>query len=156
MCLDQKKYLINPYEIKKWSEEQIKDQVNTIISIYKIDDETLIGMAKQVNLLSDLLCIYGEEIARLTEKYELSKLQNDIRENKEIYRQRNNYKDTTSEKTPSIKYFEAIASEIVQDDRQDEMQLKADLTRFKRAYESIETKQNAIKKKMETVNYKNG
>jgi len=148
-------YLFNPYQIKIWSDEQIKEQVNDLIGKYDANADTMYQMALNVDILSDLLYIYGEMVARITESYELKKLDNDIKENKEIYRQRQNYKDT-NDKAPAIKYFEAIASEIVKDDRKVEMQLKADLTRFKRAYESIETKANAIKKKMEAVKYENG
>jgi len=147
-------YLFNPYQIKIWSDEQIKEQVNDLIGKYDANADTMYQMALNVDILSDLLYIYGEMVARITESYELKKLDNDIKENKEIYRQRQNYKDT-NDKAPAIKYFEAIASEIVKDDRKVEMQLKADLTRFKRAYESIETKANAIKKKMEAVKYEN-
>ena len=153
MFAGEKTYIVSPFDIKKWSHDQIKDQVNEIIRRYNGEADTMYEMAKQVDLLSDLLYLYGEMIARLTEDHELVKIRNDNKENKEVYRQRTNWASVSKEKAPAMSYFEALASEIVEKDRQDEAELKADLTRFKKAYESIETKQNAIKKKMDAVRF---
>lgn len=153
MFSGEKTYLVSPFELKKWGQAQIVEQVNEIINRYDSSADTMYEMAKQVDLLSDLLYLYGEMIARLTENHELIKIRNDNKENKEVYRQRSNWTSVSKEKAPAMSYFEALASEIVEKDRQEEAELKADLTRFKKAYESIETKQNAIKKKMDAVKF---
>lgn len=153
MISGEKTYIVSPWEMKKWSADQIRDQVNKIIVNYNGEADTMYEMSKQVDLLSDLLYLYGEMIARLTEGHELMKIRNDNKENKEVYRQRSNWTSVSKEKAPAMSYFEALASEIVEKDRQEEAEIKADLTRFKKAYESIETKQNAIKKKMDAVKF---
>ena len=52
-----------------------------------------------------------------------------------------------------MSYFEAKASEFVKEDREKQFEIQSDLTRFKYAYDSIENKMNAIKKKMESIKF---
>ena len=74
-------------------------------------------------------------------------------ESKQIYIQRKQWQETNADKPPAMSYFEAMASDYVKEDRVKYAKKKSDLERFKRAYDSIENKMNAVKKKMEAVKY---
>lgn len=52
-----------------------------------------------------------------------------------------------------MSYFEAMAKEFVKEDSKRLADLGARLFRFKKAYESIDSKQNALKKKIEAIRY---
>ena len=52
-----------------------------------------------------------------------------------------------------MSYFEAIAKETVETECEELAKLGARLFRFKKAYESIDSKQNALKKKIEAIRY---
>ena len=60
---------------------------------------------------------------------------------------------TQKEKPPAMSYFEAMAKEYVKEDSKKLAELGARLFRFKKAYESIDSKQNALKKKIEAIRY---
>ena len=67
--------------------------------------------------------------------------------------QRKQWQETQTDKAPAMSYFEAMAKEFVKKESQELAELGARLFRFKKAYESIESKQNALKKKMEAMKY---
>ena len=52
-----------------------------------------------------------------------------------------------------MSYFEAQAEDIVHDIRLEQIKAESMLTRFKNAYKSLETKQNALKKKLDGLKY---
>ena len=52
-----------------------------------------------------------------------------------------------------MSYFQALASDFVKDKRVALAKKESDLKRFKIAYDSIEAKMNAVKKKMEAVRF---
>ena len=52
-----------------------------------------------------------------------------------------------------MSYFEAMAKEFVKKDYIELAELNSRLFRFKKAYESIDSKQNALKKKIEAIRY---
>ena len=62
-------------------------------------------------------------------------------------------KETNKEKAPAMSYFEAMAKEYVKEDSKKLAELGSRLFRFKKAYESIDSKQNALKKKIEAIRY---
>ncbi len=63
------------------------------------------------------------------------------------------WQETQKEKPPAMTYFEAMAKEFVKEDSKKLAELGARLFRFKKAYESIDSKQNALKKKIEAIRY---
>ena len=67
--------------------------------------------------------------------------------------QRKQWQETNTEKAPAMSYFEAMAKEYVKEDSKKLAELGSKLFRFKKAYESIESKQNALKKKIEAIKY---
>ena len=70
----EKTYLYNPFDVKLWSDEMIEKQVRQLLPRYKHDDDTMYGMASNVETLANIMYLFGEMIARLTKDYGLSNL----------------------------------------------------------------------------------
>jgi len=150
----EKLYLFNPFDIKKWSDEMIEDQVRSLIPRYNGSDDTMYGMAKNIEILANINYLFGEKIARLSKEFSLKKIDCDTKEAKQITIERKSWlKENPGEKAPAMSFFEAKAAEYVREDRDIQATKQADLTRFKNAYESYEQIANAIKKKMDAVKY---
>lgn len=155
MIIDgQKVYLFNPWQIKRWKDEEIQIQVIELIKLYDPENDTMYGTSKNIEIISDINYLYGEMISRLTNQVSHLKLENDTREAKEVVRTRKNWlKEHPGEKPPAMSYFESEAEEIVKESRDLQFEKNADLTRFKYAYESMGEKMNALKKKLESIKY---
>ena len=151
--MTEKLYLFNPFQIKDWDDDQIKDQVNALITKYDNGADTMYQLSMNVEILANINYLYGEKIARLTKKLALKKLDTDSKEAKQVYFSRKEWAKENTEKAPAMSYFEAKASEFVKEDREKQFEIQSDLTRFKYAYDSIENKMNAIKKKMESIKF---
>lgn len=134
----EREYLFNPFLLMTSSDEELSKVINELARKYKH---------------SDLLMIYGEFIARLQESASLLKIEADNTRDKNIYKLRKDWAETSTDKVPAMSYFEAQAEDSVHDTRVKQKKAEAMLTRFKNAYSSLETKQNALKKKLETVRY---
>lgn len=148
----QREYLFNPFMLMTASDEELSKEINKLANQYRQTDMPY-DVAFNINLESDLLTIYGEFIARLQEEVDLTKLQANNMRDKAIYRLRKEWKDTSTDKAPAMSYFEAQAEDLVRELREKQFKAEAMLTRFKRAYNSLETKQNALKKKLEAIKY---
>lgn len=155
MIIDgQKVYLFNPWNIKRWKEEEICVQVNELLNNYNPEDDTMYGISKNIEILSDINYLYGEMIARLSEEVAMLKLKNDTKEAKETVRTRKEWiAEHPNEKAPAMSYFEAKAEESTKEEREEQYKKSSDLTRFKYAYESMEQKMNALKKKQDSIRY---
>ena len=150
----EKVYLFNPWKVKRWSEDEIATQVSQLIELYNPEDDTMYGISLNIETIADINYLYGEMIARLTDKSAKLKLENDSKESKEVVRTRKNWiTENPGEKPPAMSYFEAEASEIVREKRYEQIDASSDLTRFKYAYDSMEQKINALKKKQESIRY---
>lgn len=156
MIAGEKVFMFNPFLIKQWSEEQIEKQVNLLLEMSNPNADIPSEIAKEIEVRANILCLLGEMISRLTYSLSIIKLDNDIKEAKALQRARKNWKESTTDKAPAIQYFEAIASEDVRDDREKEMKVKANLTRFKYSYDSMENKMNALKFKLKATQYEIG
>ena len=148
----ERNYLFNPFLLMTSTDEELSKVINDLASQYR---QTDLGydIAFNISLESDLLTIYGEFIARLQEQADLLKIEADNQRDKNVYKLRKDWTETSSEKAPAMSYFEAQAEDSVHDVRVKQKRAEAMLTRFKRAYSSLETKQNALKKKMEAMKY---
>lgn len=145
-------YLFNPFMLQTSSDEELSKEINTLASKYK-DSDLAYDVVYNINLESDLLMIYGEFIARLQEKASLKRIEADNRRDKAMYQLRVDWLNTNTEKAPAMSYFEAQAEDLVKDIRVEQIKAESMLTRFKKAYSSLETKQNALKKKLEAMKY---
>lgn len=148
----EREYLFNPFLLKTSTDEELSKVINDLARQYRQSDMAY-DVVFNINLESDLLTIYGEFIARLQEEADLTKIRANNMRDKAIYRLRKEWSETTSDKAPAISYFEAQAEDLVSDLREKQLKAEAMLTRFKRAYSSLETKQNALKKKLEAMKY---
>ena len=108
--------------------------------------------AQNIEVYSNLEYIVGEIIARLQrDVIELKtkiKIDTAINQTEERKNWNNDYG-----KPPAIAYFEALATKLSQDDIKLLTNKECSLARFKNAYNSIEEKINAIKKKMDAIRF---
>lgn len=146
-------HLFNPYTLKSADDNELLIEINKLADKWKNEPITPNEIAYNIDVASDLLIIYGEFISRLTEQVALIKLDADIVESKQIYQLRKDWKLVSNEKPPAMSYFEAQASESVAGKRQKQYSQASMLTRFKYSYESLESKMNAQKKKLEAMRY---
>ena len=150
----EKTYLYNPFDVKDWSDAMIEKQVRALIPRYKPEDDTMFGMAKNVETLANIMYLFGEMIARLTKEYGMLKIDVDAKEKKQITIERKKWVyENPNEKAPAMSFFEAEASEFVRDEKEKLMDKYEQLTRFKEASDKYEQIMNAIKKKMDAVKY---
>lgn len=148
----ERNYLFNPFMLKTSSDEELSKVINELANQYKGTDIAY-DVVQDINTESDLLMIYGEFIARLQERADLAKINANNQRDKAVYKLRKDWMETTSEKAPAMSYFEAQAEDLVKDIRIEQLKADAMLTRFKKAYTSLETKQNALKKKLEAMRF---
>lgn len=149
----EKLFMFNPFDLKSWTNDDIKRQLDVLIEKYNPDADIMMDMALNVENLSNQMYLIGEMIARLTEDYNILKAETENETNQYIYMERNDYENKHDGKTPAISYFQAIAYSKTKDKRVRVAKLDADLKRFKVAYESVEAKMQAVKKKMEAYKF---
>ena len=150
----EKLFLFNPWKIKDWTDEMICQQVELLIKKYNPDAETMWQLADDIEIIANIQYLYGEMISRLTNEVANLKLSNDSTEAKKIVDARKNYKkDNPEDKMPAMSYFEALGEEAVRDSRELQNSKNEMLTRFKYAYDSMEQKANALKRKQESIKY---
>ncbi len=145
-------YLFNPFLLQTSSDEELSKIINDLANQYKNSD-IVSDIIFNINLESDLLTIYGEFISRFQETADLTKIEADNTRDKSIYKLRKDWIETSTEKAPAMSYFEAQAEDLVKDIRIRQIKAESMLTRFKKAYTSLESKQNALKKQLEALRY---
>lgn len=156
MLLNEKLYLFNPYNLKTITDETISEQITELAKTYRKEIITPYDITYNIELASNLLYLYGEIIARYTERYQIKKIDNDKGEALETYNQRKKWVSENQEKAPNIDYFKALAIEKYQLSRNEEAKMYSDLIRWKKAYDSVESKMNAWKKQLEAMKYEIG
>lgn len=144
-------YLFNPFNLKNWENQQIKDQLDLLIAKYDEDADTMGGMALNIENLANQNVLLGEMIARLTEEYVVMKANLEANENIAIVTRRTDWNGEGN--PPAMKYFEALAAAQYEKERKELAKKESDLKRFKIAYDSIGEKINAIKKRMEAIKF---
>ena len=151
--MNEKLYLFNPFNIKNVDDIELKKMYSEVFKQLNDDPNTMFEYADNVEVYSNLEYIIGEVIARLTkETIELkTKIKIDTAIN--TTKERQEWKNHSQDKPPAMSYFEAVATQISQDDIKQLAFKECSLARFKNAYKSIEEKINAIKRKMEAVKY---
>ena len=149
----EKLYMFNPFTIQRADSKKIADTYIKLQDELKNDADTGFEISKNIEIYANMNYLIGEMIARLQQEYDTLKTEISITENKQIYMQRKQWQETQSEKPPAMSYFEAMAKEFVKEDSKKLAELGSRLFRFKKAYESIDSKQNALKKKIEAIRY---
>lgn len=148
-----KLYLFNPFTIETSTEQEIADTYTELMNRLFEEQDTPGQIAHNIEIYSNLMFLCGEMTARITEQYDLVKTDKDIKEDQAIYTYRNRWVEENEEKPPAIAYFESMAKQTVIKQYEELAYLGAKLTRFKKAYESLEQKMNALKKKLEAIKY---
>ena len=151
--MNEKTYLFNPFQIKKISNEDLRDMYNQVYQDLINDPNTMYEYSKNIEVYSNLNYIIGEIIARLTS--DLIKLKTEIQVNSAIkcVEERKGWNVERDGKQPAMAYFEALGTKFCED----KIKLLADkecsLKRFKNAYSSTEEKINALKKRTDAIRY---
>lgn len=151
--MDNKLYLFNPFQIKKISNEDLRNMYNQVYQDLINDPNTMYEYSKNIEVYSNLNYIIGEIIARLTS--DLIKLKTEIQVNSAIkcVEERKSWNTERDGKQPAMAYFEALGTKFCED----KIKLLADkecsLKRFKNAYSSTEEKINALKKRTDAIRY---
>ena len=148
----EKEYLFNPFRIKNVDNKQLQDMYEETFKQLINNPNTMYEYAHNIEVYSNLMYICGECIARFTrEIIELkTKIQIDTAINQ--VQERNNW-DTSNGKAPAISYFEALATRMSKEEISKLADKECFLKRFKNAYDSLEVKTNALKKKLESIKY---
>ena len=149
----EKLYMFNPFTIQNADSKEIADTYVKLQSTLIENTDTGFQISQNIEIYANMNFLLGEMIARLQLEYDLLKTKISIQENTYIYELRKNWKNESTEKAPAMSYFEAQAKEKVQEDSRELAEIGARLYRFKKAYESIDSKQNALKKKIEAIRY---
>ena len=149
----EKLYMFNPFTIQKADSKQIADTYTNLQNMLAENADTGFLISNNIEIYANMNYLLGEMIARIQQEYDLLKTEISIKENKHIYELRKSWKSESKEKAPAMSYFEAQAKEYVKEDSKKLAELGARLFRFKKAYESIDSKQNALKKKIEAIRY---
>ena len=149
----EKLYMFNPFIIQNAESQKIADTYTNLQNELILNPENGYEISKNIEIYANMNYLIGEMIARIQEQYDLLKADTTITEHKQVYIQRKQWQETQKEKAPAMSYFEAMAKEYVKEDYKKLAELGARLFRFKKAYESIDSKQNALKKKIEAIRY---
>src|SRR5699024_4464184 len=149
----EKLYLFNPFTIQNANSQKIADTYSNLQKEIIENADTGFQISKNIEIYANMNYLIGEMIARLQQEYDALKTDISIQENKQVYMQRKQWQETQKKKPPAMSYFEAMAKEYVKEDSKKLAELGARLFRFKKAYESIDSKQNALKKKIEAIRY---
>ena len=149
----EKTFLFNPFRIKEVTNAKLQEMYQETYSKLLEEPNTMYEYAHNIEVYSNLMYICGECIARFTRDIiELkTKIQIDTAVNQT--NERKNWNTEKDGKAPAISYFEALATRMSRDDINKLADKECFLKRFRNAYESLETKTNALKKKMESIKY---
>lgn len=146
-------YLYNPFDVKRWTVEDIEKEVGILTKKYFKNPDSMYEYSNNIEILSNIMYLFGEMISRCNEEFALMKLDVDYEENKEKRDLRKQWIETTNEKAPAMEYFEAAAKVKVKEKRKATLDKKSQAERFRYAYDSYQEKINALKKKMESIKY---
>lgn len=149
---NEKLYLFNPFLIDKATYDELKETYTRLSESLIEEPGTMYELARDIETYANMNYIIGEIIARFTEEYDNLKTKTNIKRDDYLSSLREEYMKT-GEKAPAIKYFESKATEKVIDELIGINKVEKQLKRFKNCYTSIESKMNAIKKKMEAIKY---
>lgn len=154
--MNEKTYLYNPFRIKDITNAQLQELYNEIFERLIEEPNTMYDYSHNVEIYTNLMYICGECIARFTR--EIIDLKTKIQIETATFQaeERRNWDTEAYGKAPAISYFEALAVRMSQEDIKKLADKECFKTRFKNAYDTLESKCNAIKKKMEAVKYEEG
>ena len=151
--MKEKYYLFNPFLIKSVNEKELQTMYNQVFSQLIDDPNTMYELSKNIEVYANMTYICGEIIARLTKDIIELKTEIEIKKAETTVSERKNWNVERDGKQPAMSYFEALGTRFCKDLIKALANKECSLKRFKNAYNSLETKMNAIKKQQEAVKY---
>lgn len=145
-------FIFNPFNIKNWQDYEVEEQY-AILEQSLSDGDTPSELAFNIEVYANMGYLIGEMIARYYEYVETDSINLKVQLSNTLYKQRDQWLREKSEKPPAMSYFEAKALSMLLEEHTTLIKSESILKRFKFAYDSIEQKQNALKKKLEAVKY---
>lgn len=151
--MNEKSYLFNPFKIHELKNTQLQEMYQDVYNKLLEEPNTMYEYAHNIEVYSNLMYICGEMIARYTK--EIIELKTKIEIDTAINQteERKNWDTERDGKAPAISYFEALATRISKEDIKLLAGKECLQKRFKNAYDTLEAKCNALKKKMESIKY---
>ena len=151
--MENKLYLFNPFRIKDLKEVELQKIYEEVFSELLDECNTMFEYAHNIEVYSNLEYIVGEIVARLQK--DVIRLKTTIKIDTALCQteERKRWDVDRDGKAPAMSYFEALATRFSQDNINKLADKECSLARFKNAYNSIEEKINALKKKMDAVKY---
>jgi hypothetical protein len=151
--MNERLWLFNPFDIQNWTDEQVAEQFRTFEKSIPDDDGTAFTYANTVEIYANMNALIGEMVARYA--FRTAEREASLKSTMALYtyKQRDLWVQTNAEKAPAMSYFEAQSYAFYQTELLALAQMESNLKRFKYAYESFEAKQNAVKKKLESIRY---
>ena len=150
---DLKLYLFNPFKINDVTNAQLQTMYQETYNKLIDEPNSMYEYSHNIEVYSNLMYICGECIARFTREIISLKTKIQIDTAVNQTQERKNWNTERDGKAPAMSYFEALATRMSKDDINTLADKECFLKRFKNAYESLETKTNALKKKMEAIRY---
>lgn len=149
----EKTYLFNPFRIHELKNSQLQEMYQNVYNKLLDEPNTMYEYSHNIEVYSNLMYICGECIARFTK--EIIEIKTKIQIDTAINQtnERSNWDTEKFGKAPAISYFEALATRMSKEDIKLLANKECLLKRFRNAYETLETKCNALKKKMESIKY---
>ena len=149
--VDERLFFFSPVEAKKADYNELNEILNKLIGKYQYQAKLPYEIAHNIEVMSNMLYIYGIFEAKLSEEVSLLKLDADKKEAKAIYEERKRWLKENTDKPPAMSYFEALAQDMVSDLREKQYKQTGYMNAFKSSYESIENKINAQKKILDAM-----
>lgn len=145
-------FRFNPFKIMEWTEEVLIEQYN-ILEESLTGNDTPMELANDIDLYANMGYLIGEMVARYGEMVANDEaiLKSNIAN--EVYRERDQWVKEKADKPPAMAYFENKALSKYIKEQILLNQKESSLKRFKIAFESLQDKQNALKKKIESIKF---
>lgn len=150
--MNENEFRFNPFNIEKWDNEQIKEQYS-ILENQLLFDDLPVAIANDIDVYSSLGYLIGEMISRYFQETNILDATLKVNISNAIYKERETWVKMHDDKAPAMSYFENKVRAMYLEESLELIDKESKLKRWKYAYESVELKQNALKKKLESFKY---
>jgi len=145
-------FRFNPFTIQNEDDSKIIEEYSRQEEDLRFSD-TPGDLAHDIDTYANMGYLIGEMIARYSYTSSNTEATLKVSMSNQIYRERDQWSKEHDEKTPAMSYFESRAISMHLKEIEAQNKLDSQLKRFKFAYDSLQDKQNALKKKMDAVKY---
>jgi len=148
-------FRFNPFTVAEWSNDQIKEQYD-VFAKNLMEGDSPMELSTNIDLYANMGYLIGEMIARYSRDVDDMEAQLKVDIANTISKERIQWLKDNADKPPAMSFFENRALSMNLIAMKDLNEKEAFRKRFKYAYDSIQDKQNALKKKLESVRYEIG